>query len=500
MTASLHDDQATAAVVDATPSAVSVSLHPQGHLRAVVTAFTCQLSLQSTVKLAFYTATLSAMMMSLGIGSAAAALLVACYDASQVVASLFMAGLARRHGLSRVALCSSVMVSLGCILYGLAPWVAIAFVAECLMGAGAASSMVFTPVAFAAVCDERDHGRAGFFVAIAFTLSTVAMIFGFVFVGLVGAANWRLCFSACGLMGGAGCFFLFRHILDVPALRCAASSQESVQSTMSLTSKVRNDIRRMVLAAKNRIMCLSLLMQCGAGVAFAAVVTFLPAYCEIRFPEHKTDSPFLGAASVPAASIAMLLSGALMKHCVVTVRRLFCWCAVSFVVNIVVTFTTFSGNFSFGWFFVNATVWVFCAAMSIVPCIALPGYLFRDPDSTTNIPDADRTEVIVTPTDVVNATTGKGTDSETLERASVLSPVTISADTNLCASAADALSLQNSIIRVFGSIPGPLLLGALLDRCKGDADAAGLAFTAVGCGGLTTACIASLVSIVLLSR
>lgn len=231
------------------------------------------------------------------------------------------------------------------------------------------------------------------------------------------------------------------HALEMVDMRQQAAHSAAPRSDRSAASGISyRDLptwRRFASLCCKPVVIGTLLSQCGGSFTFTSFVTFIPWHVQTRFPAYASWSSLVAAATVPAATCALLLTGWACKRWNWGTDHLLRVCVASYVFALIIIPLAFGSgddeSVSFPLFFSLIVELFAVSTSSMVPSI--------------------------------------GVFSQELDEWE----------------AADANALQNGAIRVLGTIPGPLLLGALLDRK--DLMNNKTAFLIVGCVGQSAALI-----------
>jgi MFS family permease len=430
-----------------------------------ITAFSISLSLHAAIKLALYPSTLANVSTDLGLNNTLGALLSGFFDSSQVLSSILLPTIVARTG-NRPLLVSAygaLMIGMGSLLYAAAPFYFLLLAAEISMGLGSACSIVLSPAVYTSLYPS-EKSKASLGMSITFGFAPVACFLAFAALGVVSGDSWRLLFAMAGLSllipfcayvwaegkGFGSLLICGRSVVptqgpDLTGMRrndTAASPgvPTPVSATFSSTrpcgSAMKHALRTVIVPYFAMIRGGGYVMwtmwgQTSCTVGVAAVMALAFKYAGERFPADATDRAIAiqGMASVAAISVSTLGSGLIVTKFKLQARQVQWLCL-----------GCFTG-------FLASSIW-FCLCTSFQQfAAALTAILFFY--AATFVPST------------------------------MAFSLTLHEDRSVQL----ANALNNILIKLLGGVPGPMILGVLLDIGVSGP----VAFSLVLCGGAVMA-------------
>lgn len=382
---------------------------------AALLVVSVQYGLITSLQSALFPVVITTIESYLGVSNTSMAALVAVYDFVQVAASFPFAAMCLRFGCSRTLSLSACFSVGGAFMFALSTEFWMLVVAQIAMGVGSAAVTVLCPH-FMTVISTSTH-EASFKLSIAYASASGGVVIGYLCAGIVGTNNWRLLFLVNGLALIPVVFLLASKQdadLSPPADNKVSSPREEDDSVLAddVVGLVGGDLNSFLQSIKTVMFChptvaLSVLSQSCIGFGVAALIAFIPKFVTVVLQQSTSVAAFMMAATVPATALGVVCTGTLARKFKLSAFQLLqlitCCCATS--LTMLAMFLTTSVPL----FLVMLVVEMFVIFASMVPSVMifaqlLPPHL---------VPFAN--------------------------------------------------AFSNASVRLLGSVPGPIALGALLD-------------------------------------
>jgi hypothetical protein len=362
---STADEQPTSAASTNPNRALTVDSH-RGVVLALVLALSVHYALVSSLQTGLFPATLGAVQREFGASHTDMGWLVAVYDLSQIGGAAAASLLSQTWHPSKLIAAGGILSLAGALLFASVDGgdggtgnarsedgrrgsgFAFLFPAQVLMGLGAACINVLCPHCVTCAVGG-DTARGSFLLSAVYAGSSLGVVAAYVAAGVAGPAAWRALFVANGIafvVPVGALWYYSRHeppaalliedaeISDVADADGEAFQGDETQSMPPALSGAALDrllfVALLTAVLRHRTAMLVIAMQTCQSFFLSACVTFLPKYLEDAMEQSATVASFLVALTIPACTAGMLASGWVIQRLsldAVGVLRLLVLCA-----------------------------------------------------------------------------------------------------------------------------------------------------------------------------
>lgn len=411
-----------------------------GNVWVVITCL--NYGMMACLQSALFPAVLTSVQASMQVSNFGMAALVSVYDFLQVLASVPFAELSNVIGVNRCIGVGALFSAVGGFLFAASSSFEWLVIAQGIMGIGSAALTVLAPHLMNLI--SRNPHQASSRLSFVYAAASLGVVVGYVVSAWIGPSQWRLLFgcNGCVLLPVAAAFLTLHCDAAAPGDSHVIVTLKLPLTRAKTISCLKGIMRSVNLAWSHPTVKFVIVSQCFVSFGVSALIAFIPEYIYRVLGKSVSEASLVMAATVPATAFGVLFSGTLAEKYSFCRVRLVQWVCCSCALAMSLAGMFFISEVSTFTFFLFIEMFVVFSTM--VPSVMVFSHLLE----TQIVPFAN--------------------------------------------------ALSNTALRLFGSVTGPLVLGALLDtigREDEPIENVQLCFLFVGVVSMGCAAAASLVAL-----